>query len=235
MLPYLPTALQVLMHVTADCQDMCDVVALLNQLMLRFKTALQDLLKEVMIMQHISSCLQCLFGCCWHRHIMWMCCAVGKPNNAKALCCWCAHTQHCCDAVMYCCMALMWMLYSMLCWLELWSALRTQPVILLYKKKVQHSKQCSCCMRHAHTPNFAVCRLCRCACREYTACWPLTGTGVAEPPNLPQLLHLSQVRVNACLVKPSCYTQDLQLFVNARCFTEMKHRCLHACLMCVML
>ena len=47
MLPYLPTALQVLMHVTADCQDMCDVVALLNQLMLRFKTALQDLLKEV--------------------------------------------------------------------------------------------------------------------------------------------------------------------------------------------
>jgi hypothetical protein len=48
MLPYLPTALQVLMHVTADCQDMCDVVALLNQLMLRFKTALQDLLKEVM-------------------------------------------------------------------------------------------------------------------------------------------------------------------------------------------
>lgn len=70
MLPYLPTALQVLMHVTADCQDMCDVVALLNQLMLRFKTALQDLLKEVMIMQHISPCLQCLFGCCWHRHIM---------------------------------------------------------------------------------------------------------------------------------------------------------------------
>ena len=48
MLPYLPTALQVLMHVTADCQDMCDVVAMLNQLMLRFKTALQDLLKEVM-------------------------------------------------------------------------------------------------------------------------------------------------------------------------------------------
>jgi len=27
---------------------MCDVVAMLNQLMLRFKTALQDLLKEVM-------------------------------------------------------------------------------------------------------------------------------------------------------------------------------------------
>ncbi|KAL0051899.1 hypothetical protein WJX82_004175 [Trebouxia sp. C0006] len=48
MLPYLPTALQVLMHVTADCQDMCDVVALLNQLMLRFKTALQDLLKEAL-------------------------------------------------------------------------------------------------------------------------------------------------------------------------------------------
>ena len=47
MLPYLPTALEVLMHVTADCQDMCDVVALLNQLMLRYKTSLQGLLKEV--------------------------------------------------------------------------------------------------------------------------------------------------------------------------------------------
>ena len=47
MLPYLPTALEVLMHVSADCQDLCDVVALLNQLMLRYKTALQDLLKEV--------------------------------------------------------------------------------------------------------------------------------------------------------------------------------------------
>lgn len=47
MLPYLPTALHVLMHVSADCQDMCDVMALLNQLMLRYKAALQDLLKEV--------------------------------------------------------------------------------------------------------------------------------------------------------------------------------------------
>ena len=65
MLPYLPTALQVLMHVTADCQDMCDVVALLNQLMLRFKTALQDLLKEVGdVILHIPTCLQWLFRCC---------------------------------------------------------------------------------------------------------------------------------------------------------------------------
>ena len=47
MLPYLPTALEVLMHVSADCQDMIDVVALLNQLMLRYKNSLQDLLKEV--------------------------------------------------------------------------------------------------------------------------------------------------------------------------------------------
>ena len=47
MLPYLPTALHVLMHVSADCQDMCDVMALLNQLMLRYKASLQDLLKEV--------------------------------------------------------------------------------------------------------------------------------------------------------------------------------------------
>lgn len=49
MLPYLPTALEVLMHVSADCQDMCDVVALLNQLMLRYKTLLQDLLQEVQL------------------------------------------------------------------------------------------------------------------------------------------------------------------------------------------
>ncbi|KAL3158479.1 hypothetical protein ABBQ38_010711 [Trebouxia sp. C0009 RCD-2024] len=48
MLPYLPTAVEVLMHVSADCQDMCDVVALLNQLMLRYKTSLQDLLKEAL-------------------------------------------------------------------------------------------------------------------------------------------------------------------------------------------
>jgi len=43
---------------------------------------------------------------------------------------------------------------------------------------------------------------------------------VAEPPNLPQLLHLSQVRVNACLVKPSCYTQDLQVFISTGSFTH---------------
>ena len=47
MLPYLATALEVLMHVSADCQDMCDVLALLNQLMLRYKTSLQNLLQEV--------------------------------------------------------------------------------------------------------------------------------------------------------------------------------------------
>ena len=52
MLPYLPTALELLMHVSADCQDMCDVLALLNQLMLRFKAALQDLLKEVRPFAH---------------------------------------------------------------------------------------------------------------------------------------------------------------------------------------
>ena len=47
MLPYLPTAVHVLLHVTADCQDLCDVMALLNQLMLRYKASLQDLLTEV--------------------------------------------------------------------------------------------------------------------------------------------------------------------------------------------
>ena len=47
------------MHVSADCQDLCDVVALLNQLMLRYKTALQDLLKEVV---HCCS-IWCEHGC----------------------------------------------------------------------------------------------------------------------------------------------------------------------------
>lgn len=50
MLPYLPTALHVLMHVSADCQDLCDVMALLSQLILRYKAALQDLLKEVLLL-----------------------------------------------------------------------------------------------------------------------------------------------------------------------------------------
>lgn len=58
MLPYLPTALEVLMHVSADCQDMCDVVALLNQLMLRYKTLLQDLLQEVK--PSLPSCVRLL-------------------------------------------------------------------------------------------------------------------------------------------------------------------------------
>lgn len=35
------------MHVSADCQDMCDVMALLSQLILRYKAALHDLLTEV--------------------------------------------------------------------------------------------------------------------------------------------------------------------------------------------
>ena len=56
MLPYLASALEVLMHVSADCQDMCDVVALLNQLMLRYKTSLQSLLQEV---QRVCMCLPC--------------------------------------------------------------------------------------------------------------------------------------------------------------------------------
>lgn len=62
MLPYLPTALQVLMHVSADCQDMCDVLALLNQLMLRFKAALQDLLKEVRPVAHCCRACWCMHG-----------------------------------------------------------------------------------------------------------------------------------------------------------------------------
>ena len=69
MLPYLATALEVLMHVSADCQDMCDVVALLNQLMLRYKTSLQDLLQEV---KHACVCLPfrpCLYHCCLPVHL----------------------------------------------------------------------------------------------------------------------------------------------------------------------
>ncbi len=85
MLPYLPTALQVLMHVTADCQDMCDVVALLNQLMLRFKTALQDLLKEVMIMQLISAVPVWLLLTQRHLTNALLCCS--KDRQCKS--CWC--------------------------------------------------------------------------------------------------------------------------------------------------
>lgn len=48
VLPYLPPSLEVLLHSGADAQDLQDVLALLNQLMTRFKGGLLPLMKEVL-------------------------------------------------------------------------------------------------------------------------------------------------------------------------------------------
>jgi hypothetical protein len=45
ILPYLPPALEVLLHVGADAQDLQDAMLLLNQLMMRFKAALAPLMQ----------------------------------------------------------------------------------------------------------------------------------------------------------------------------------------------
>lgn len=47
MMAYFPPALEALMQPGADAQDMCEVIILLNQLIIRFKAALQPLLLKV--------------------------------------------------------------------------------------------------------------------------------------------------------------------------------------------
>lgn len=60
---YFPPALEALMQPGADAQDMGEVIILLNQLMIRFKDALQPLLLKVRIfspvamLSHEWSCL----------------------------------------------------------------------------------------------------------------------------------------------------------------------------------
>ncbi|KAL4444906.1 hypothetical protein ABPG77_003956 [Micractinium sp. CCAP 211/92] len=47
LLPYLPSALEVLLYAEADATDVTDVLLLLNQLMLRFKDALMPVMQEM--------------------------------------------------------------------------------------------------------------------------------------------------------------------------------------------
>ena len=47
LMGYLGPALEALLQPAADAQDVCEVIILLNQLMIRFKDALQPLLLEV--------------------------------------------------------------------------------------------------------------------------------------------------------------------------------------------
>lgn len=59
LLPYLPRALEVLLHNDVDAVDLSDVLSLLNQLILRFKENLQGLLRQVLpkVIQQVHNLL----------------------------------------------------------------------------------------------------------------------------------------------------------------------------------